>query len=76
MTPRDLFMRTFDPAGVHPAIVTHHRVWDREKFLASQQAMHDKAGERKEEDFRKVEAVDQKTYRLFAGYKPEHINND
>lgn len=40
MKPQDLYLRITDPAGKHKAIVTQHRVWDADRFLASQQRAH------------------------------------
>lgn len=50
---RDLYVKRTDPTGKHKPVVTQHRVWDAERFMAAQAAQHD--GEKtKPEDVRLV----------------------
>lgn len=51
MRPQDLYLRITDPAGKHKPIVTQHRVWDAERFLANQQRSY---AEQKEPSDRRV----------------------
>lgn len=44
MTPiiaRDIFVKRTDPTGKHKPVVTQHRVWDADLFMAAQVAQHD-----------------------------------
>ena len=45
MKPQDLYLRITDPAGKHKPIVMQHRVWDADRFLASQQRAYSEAKE-------------------------------
>lgn len=51
MKPQDLYLRITDPAGKHKPIVTQHRVWDAERFLANQQRSY---AEQKEATDRRI----------------------
>ncbi|WP_407059225.1 hypothetical protein ACKZDW_02250 (plasmid) [Ralstonia syzygii subsp. celebesensis] len=37
MKPQDLYLRITDPTGKRKPIITQHRVWDADRFVASQQ---------------------------------------
>jgi len=41
MEQRDLYIRLTDPSGKHKDVINHHRVWDSERFLASQFKTYD-----------------------------------
>lgn len=67
MQAKDLYIRLRDPAGKHADIVSHHRVWDRERFIAAQRNTHQVKA--KDEDSRQVDVVTEADYRQFKGYK-------
>lgn len=67
MNAQDLYIRLEDPTGKHAPIVTHHRVWDRARFLASLRNTHEVKA--KEGDKRNVSVVTEAAYRTFKGYK-------
>ena len=70
MQATDLYLKLTDPTGKSSPIVTHHRVWDRDLFLASQRQTHEVKAE--DGDKRKVQITTQAEYRQYHGYKPEH----
>lgn len=72
MQAQDLYLKVSDPNGKCGAIVSHHRVWDRERFITAQIGLHAKP--EKQEDRRVVSIVTQADYRLANGYKPEHCH--
>jgi len=37
MHGQDLYIRVTDPSGTHKPVISQHRVWDADRFLASQQ---------------------------------------
>ncbi|GAQ30249.1 hypothetical protein SAMD00023378_3932 [Ralstonia sp. NT80] len=45
MKPQDLYLRIADPTGKNKVIVTQHRVWDADRFLANQQRAYAEAKE-------------------------------
>ena len=67
MNAQDLYIRLEDPAGKHSPIVSHHRVWDRNRFLASLRNTHEVKAE--EGDKRNVSVATEAEYRKFKGYK-------
>lgn len=67
MQAQDLYLKTTDPAGKSSSSISHHRVWDRDLFLSSQRAMHEKKRDTK--DFREVVPVEESDYRKFHNYK-------
>jgi hypothetical protein len=67
MNAQDLYLQTSDPTGKSKSSISHHRVWDRELFISSQRAMHEK--KRDTADFRVVLPVDESAYRKFHNYK-------
>ncbi len=67
MKTQDLYIRLADPTGAHADIVSHHRVWDRELFLATQRQNHEVKA--KDGDKRRVTVVTEADYRAFMGYK-------
>lgn len=67
MNAQDLYLKTIDPAEKSSAIISHHRVWDRDLFLSSQRAMYTKKIDT--DDFREVVPVDETAYRKFHNYK-------
>lgn len=73
MNHQDIYLKVSDPSGAHGAIVSHHRVWDRERFLSSQIKMHSKP--ENPSDRRTVTVSTQREYRTFNGYKPEHCHD-
>lgn len=40
MEQKDLYIRLSDPSGNKPDTISHHRVWDSERFIAAQQEQH------------------------------------
>lgn len=36
MEARDCFIRLSDPTGRYQDVINHHRVWDADRFIASQ----------------------------------------
>lgn len=67
MQSQDLYIKITDPNGVHREIVSHHRVWDRERFLETTRAQYLKPEELK--DKRHVSIATEDEYRAFTGYK-------
>lgn len=67
MKSEDLHIRLVDPTGKHAQIISHHRVWDRERFIAAQRQLHEVKA--KDEDKRRVEIATEAEYRKFKGYK-------
>ncbi len=61
MYAQDIFIRLTDPTGKHKPTVTQHRVWDRDRFVRSQQRQYGE-GARSEEDRRTVTVVDRAAY--------------
>ena len=37
MKPQDLYLRYTDTTGKNKTVITQHRVWDADRFVASQQ---------------------------------------
>ena len=61
ITARDIYVKRTDPTGKHKTVVTQHRVWDAELFMAAQVAQHD--GEKtKPEDRRLVTIATRSDY--------------
>ncbi len=59
---RDLYVKRTDTTGKHKPVVTQHRVWDAELFIAGQVAQYD--GENtKHEDRRLVTVSSAEEYR-------------
>ena len=59
---RDLYVKRTDPNGKHKPVVTQHRVWDAELFMAAQVAQYD--GENtKPEDRRLITVSSAEEYR-------------
>jgi hypothetical protein len=73
MSNQDIYIKVSDPSGLHGAIVSHHRVWDRQRFLSAQIKAHSNADN--EADRRTVTVASQREYRTFNGYKPEHCHD-
>lgn len=69
MQTQDLYLRLVDPTGRHSPIVSHHRVWDRQRFLESQRHFHE--AKAKDEDKRRVEVATEADYQKFKGYKEQ-----
>lgn len=69
MNAQDLYVELNDPTGKHGKIITHHRVHDEEKFMASLRKQHEQC--EKEEDRRTVSKTSELAYRRSNGYKPE-----
>lgn len=67
MNAQDLYIKTSDPSQKHSPIVSHHRVWDRDRFIKSQRDMYAKKIDTP--DFREVVPVDEAAYRKFHNYK-------
>ena len=61
MSAQDIFIRLTDPTGKHMPTVTQHRVWDRDRFVRSQQHQFGE-GARSPEDRRTVTVVDRDAY--------------
>ena len=59
---RDLYVKRTDPNGKHKPVVTQHRVWDAELFMAAQVAQHD-GDTTKPEDRRLVTVATADEYR-------------
>lgn len=58
---RDIFVKKIDPTGRHKPVITQHRVWNAERFMAAQVAQYD--GEKtKPEDMRLVTVVTAEEY--------------
>lgn len=50
MEARDCFIRLSDPTGRNPDVISHHRVWDADRFIASQHKQYNtdaKPGEKR-----------------------------
>ena len=50
MESRDIYVKLTDPTGKHKPVVNHHRVWDADRFIASQHKQYDtdaKPGEKR-----------------------------
>lgn len=60
--PRDLYLKQTDPTGAKAPILTQHRVWDAEMFIAGQVAQHD-SPTTKPEDRRLISVVTLEDYR-------------
>lgn len=69
MNAQDLYVELSDPSGKHGKIVSHHRVHDEAKFMASLRKQYEQC--EKEEDRRTVNKTSQAEYRRLHGYKPE-----
>lgn len=67
MNSQDLYLRLVDPTGKHSPIISHHRVWDRQRFIESQRQLHEVKA--KDGDKRLVEVATEEDYRKFTGYK-------
>lgn len=65
--PKDLYIKLVDPLGRSAVIVSYHRVWDEDKFLASLKKAHEERAEGA--DIRVVSRTTEAEYRKFAGYK-------
>ena len=59
---RDLYVKRTDPNGKHKPVITQHRVWDAELFMAAQVAQHD-GDTTKPEDRRLVTVATADEYR-------------
>lgn len=59
---RDLYVKRADPNGKHKPVITQHRVWDAELFMAAQVAQHD-GDTTKPEDRRLVTVATADEYR-------------
>jgi len=69
MQGQDLYLKITDPSGKSGAIVAHHRVWDRERFITAEIKLHSKP--EKQEDRRAVTIATEAEYRKANGYKSE-----
>ncbi|SDI54831.1 hypothetical protein [Pseudomonas panipatensis] len=69
MKAEDIYIRLTDPTGKYREIVSHHRVWDRQRFLESQRKQNNKPD--KPDEHRRVSIASEADYRKFMGYK-EH----
>lgn len=69
MTGSDLFLKLTDPTGKRAPVITHHRVWDGQKFMQTQRQMHEVKAE--PNDHREVSQATEAEYQKFMGYK-EH----
>lgn len=67
MNAQDMYIRLEDPTGKHSSIVSHHRVWDRDRFYLSLRNTHEIKA--KDGDKRIVKVVTEGDYRKFKGYK-------
>lgn len=66
----DLYVKLEDPTKKHGTIVSHHRVYDEEKFMANLRKQHEQC--ENEGDRRSVSKASQAEYRRANGYKLEH----
>ncbi|WP_341959245.1 hypothetical protein [Pseudomonas sp. RC10] len=41
MTSSDMYIRLTDPTGRRATTISHHRVWDRDKFYSAQVKLHE-----------------------------------
>lgn len=65
MESRDIYVKLTDPTGKHKPVVNHHRVWDADRFIASQHKQYDtdaKPGEK-----RIVSQASKSDYQKFTG---------
>lgn len=67
MQSQDLYIRITDPNGVRRTIVSHHRVWDRDRFMAATREQYLKPD--RDEDKRHISVATEDEYRAFMGYK-------
>lgn len=61
MTSQDVYIKLTDPTGRHADTISHHRVWDVDRFISTQVEMH--SGKKaKPEDIRRVSAITRDEY--------------
>ncbi len=61
---RDCFVKLVDPTGRHEPVVSHHRVYDAERFIASVKHQHEVKA--RGDDRRVVSIVDEADYVQFT----------
>lgn len=71
MQIQDLYVRLVDPAGRHAPVISHHRVWDRDRFLEAQREAYERKA--KDDDKRLVEITTEAAYRADRGYKEQSV---
>lgn len=64
MNSRDIFIRLDDPAGQQAPVISQHRVWDADRFVASQIHQYGE-GAREAADRRRVSVVSADDYRAY-----------
>ncbi|MGP9826864.1 hypothetical protein ACT048_20535 [Ectopseudomonas khazarica] len=69
MITQDIYIRLVDPTGKRKPVVNHHRVWDRQRFITAQKALHEVKA--KPDDKLIVEMATEADYRSFMGYKEQ-----
>lgn len=62
MQPTDIYLRRVDLSGKRKPVITHHRAWDRDLFLAEQHRLAREAREKDPRDAYQVEIASQAEY--------------
>lgn len=67
MTGSDLYIKLTDPTGTSRELISHHRVWDGQRFIESTRERFEVKATGG--DVRKVSQATEADYRKFMNYK-------
>ncbi|WP_020408969.1 hypothetical protein [Hahella ganghwensis] len=60
MITTDFYLKLIDPTGRHSPVITHHRVWNRDRFIAAQKRYHE--DKKRGDEIRVVSEVSETEY--------------